>query len=82
MVQNHFKSFFSNPKLLFEIIVGNQGIIIVDFEPSIHRSRQAPKPSSMPSSSPSEDSPMKLNGNQPSAAETKKSIDNNHLLQI
>lgn len=25
---------------------------------------------------------MKLNGNQPSAAETKKSIDNNHLLQI
>ena len=25
---------------------------------------------------------MKLNGNQPSAAETMKSIDNNHLLQI
>ena len=78
MVKNHFKSFFSNPKLLFEIIVGNQGIIIVDFEPLIHRSRQAPKPLS----SPSEDSPMKLNGNQPSAAGTKKSIDNNHLLQI
>ena len=38
-----------------------------------------PKPSSMPSSLPSEDSPMKLNGNQPSAAETMKSIDNNHL---
>ena len=36
----------------------------------------------MPSSSPSEDSPMKLNGNQSSAAETMKSIDNNHLLQI
>ena len=35
----------------------------------------------MPSSSPSEDSPVKLNGNQPSAAETIKSIDNN-LLQI
>ena len=41
-----------------------------------------PKPLSMPSFSPSEDSPMKLNGNQPSAAETMKSIDNNHLLQI
>ena len=25
---------------------------------------------------------MKLNGNQPSAAETMKSIDNNHLLRI
>ena len=25
---------------------------------------------------------MKLNGNQPSAADTMKSIDNNHLLQI
>ena len=25
---------------------------------------------------------MKLNGNQPSATETMKSIDNNHLLQI
>ena len=25
---------------------------------------------------------MKLNGNQPSAAEAMKSIDNNHLLQI
>ena len=36
----------------------------------------------MPSSPPSEDSPIKLNGNQPSAAETMKSIDNNHLLQI
>ena len=36
----------------------------------------------MPSSSPSEDSPKKLNGNQPSSAETMKSIDNNHLLQI
>ena len=36
----------------------------------------------MPSSSPSEDSPMKLNGNQPSATETMKSMDNNHLLQI
>ena len=41
-----------------------------------------PKPSSMPLSSPSEDSPMKLNGNQPSVVETMKNIDNNHLLQI
>ena len=36
----------------------------------------------MPSSSPSRDSPKKLNGNQPSAAETMKSNDINHLLQI
>ena len=74
MVQNHFKSFFSNPNFLFKIIVGNQWIIIVDFEPRIHRSGQAPKPWSMPSFSPSD--------NQPSAADTMKSIDNNHLLQI
>lgn len=41
-----------------------------------------PKPSLMPLFLPSEDSPMKLNGNQPSVVETMKSIDNNHLLQI
>ena len=41
-----------------------------------------PKLSSMSSFSPSEDSPVKLNGNQPSVVETIKSIDNNHLLQI
>ena len=40
-----------------------------------------PTPLLMPSSSLPEDSPMKLNGNQPSAVETMKSIDN-QLLQI